>query len=315
MIDTIFECLSQDGNGYDKLSKMNQIRMQMFFLFLSLATHRYKYDGLPQELPSWCLEKILNLYGQAVIFKVEDEYICTSAVNSSMLNIYGEPCEVDTIAINGMSFGRKYVKKTININNNELTSTNQDAVLIKNNIYSIPTYALLKPFIDRLCFIWESAGINAGLSRVIALVHCNKDLSGVVKAELGKIMGGTKNGLAIVGEKSNILDKIEKVDLKVEYTPDKYWEDFDNTFNLACELVGITTDMNKAKKERVVVAQVESNDELTTIIEDSFLEYRQLGMQEVKQLFGLSVVVDNKVEKVKATKPTDNKDITAEESN
>ena len=162
--------------------------------------------------------------------------------------------------------------------------------------------------VERLCFIWESAGINAGLSRVLALIHCNKDVSGIVKSEIGKIMGGTRNGLAIVSDKSNVLEKIEKLDLKIEYTPDKYWLDFDNTFNLICEVVGITTDMNKAKKERVLTAQVESNDELTSVVGKGYLGFRKLAVEDMNELFGLNISVDE-YKDIKSTKPTDNVDM------
>lgn len=302
--DLVFDCLVKEGSGYEKLSKMNQIKMQMFFLFLSIATQRFKYKGLPDELPSWCLEKIINLYGQAVVFKVGDQYVCTQAVNSSLLNIYGEPCQVQPVALNGMSFPVVYVKDTIINNNDTLDSVIQNAVLIKNNIYSIPTYALIKPFVERLCFIWESAGINAGLSRVVALIHCNKDISGAVRSELGKMLGGTKTGIAIVSEKSGILEQIDKLDLKVEYTPDKYWQDFDNTFNMICQLVGITTDMNKNKKERVVVAQVESNDEVTSLIEHGYAKYRELACEELNRVFGLNVELEQ-LQDIKVTNPND----------
>ena len=173
---------------------------------------------------------------------------------------------------------------------------------------------MIKPMVDRLCFIWESAGINAGLSRVLALVHCNKDISGVVKSEIGKIMGGTRTGLAIVADKSNVLDKIEKLDLKIDYTPQEYWADFDNTFNLICEVVGITTDMNKAKKERVLTAQVESNDELTSIVAKGYIGFRKNSCEEANELFGLSMSVEE-YKQIKSTKPLDNKEMVNGQNN
>lgn len=305
MRDMVFDCLCQGGNGYNKLTEMNQIEFQMFFLFLSIATHRFKWDGLPKELPNWCLEKVVNLYGQGVVVKVGEQYACTSAVNSALLDLYGEPCEVQAVALNGVNLGRYYVKDTMIQNQDSIQKVNKNAVLVKNNLYSIPTYALIKPFIKKLCFIWESAGINAGLSRIVALIHCNKDVAGTIKNELGKILGGTKSGIAVINERNNVLEKLDKLDLKVEYTPDKYWLDFDNTFNKICELIGITCDMNKSKKERVLVSQVESNDELTTIVEDTFLEYRKLACDEMKELWCLDVSVENKEEQVKTTNPND----------
>lgn len=308
MNDEILNVLKNDGAGYNKLSEMNKISFQMLLLFLTIATERYEWKGLPKEIKPYQLEKILNLFGQAVFFKVGNKYVVTQAVNSSLLNIYGEPTQVQPVALNGKSFPLVRVYEDIEQVDGKYVEMKKEGILIKNNIYSIPTYALIKPMVDRLCFIWESAGINAGLSRVLALVHCNKDISGVVKSEIGKIMGGTRNGLAIVSDKSNVLEKIEKLDLKVEYVPDKYWEDFDNTFNLICEVVGITTDMNKAKKERVLTAQVESNDELTSIVAKGYLGYRKNSCEEINELFGLSMSVDE-YKQIKSTKPLDNKEL------
>ena len=307
--DLMLQILTNDGAGYNKLNNMNKITFQMLLLFLTIATERYEWKGLPKEIKPYQLEKILNLFGQAVLFKVGTKYIVTQAVNSSLLNVYGEPTEVQPVALNGRSFPRVRVyDDVVEGKDGKLEVAKKEAVLIKNNMYSLPTYAMIKPMVDRLCFIWESAGINAGLSRVLALVHCNKDISGVVKSEIGKIMGGTRTGLAIVSDKSNVLDKIEKLDLKIEYVPDKYWEDFDNTFNLICEVVGITTDMNKAKKERVLTAQVESNDELTSVVAKGYLGFRKNACEEAKELFQLDMSCDE-YKQIKSTKPTDNKEM------
>lgn len=311
--DLMLQVLSNDGAGYNKLSEMNKISFQMLLLFLTIASERYEWKGLPKEISQWNLEKILNLYGQAVIFRVGEKYLVTQAVNSSLLNVYGQPMQVQPIALNGRSFPVVQVYDDIQEKDGKLVEVKKNGVLIKNNMFSLPTYALIKPMVDRLCFIWESAGINAGLSRVLALVHCNKDISGVVKSEIGKIMGGTRNGLAIISDKSNVLDKIEKLDLKVEYVPDKYWQDFDNTFNLICETIGITTDMNKAKKERVLTAQVESNDELTSIVAKGYLGFRKLACEEIKDLFSIDMSCEE-YKDIKSTKPLDNKEMLNKQS-
>lgn len=312
--DLILQALQNDGAGYNKLGEMNKITFQMMLLFITIATERYEWKGLPKEIKPYQLEKILNLFGQAVLFKVGNNYIVTQAVNSSTLNVYGEPMEVQPVALNGKSFPRVRVYDDVVEVGGKYEVAKRNGVLIKNNMFSLPTYAMIKPMVDRLCFIWESAGINAGLSRVLALVHCNKDISGVVKSEIGKIMGGTRTGLAIVSDKSNVLEKIEKLDLKVDYVPNDYWTDFDNTFNLICEVVGLTTDMNKAKKERVLTAQVESNDELTSVVAKGYLGFRKNSCEDAKEVFGLSMSVDE-YKQIKSTKPTDNKMLVNGENN
>ena len=304
--DLIFQCLINNGNGYEKLDKMQQIEVQLFIYIFGIINEQFKWEGLPKEIKPYNIEKVLNMYGQGVLFKVNDNnYAFCNAVNTNMLNIYGEPAEVQPVAINGMTFDRVRV-------NTKLGETGeiemQNAVLIKNNLTSTPTYAMVKPFVEELAFIWQSKGINAGLSRVKALIHTNKNNASSIKQQLKSILGSSTM-IPVVSEKTNILKEIEKLDFNVEYEPDKYWEDFDKTFATLCQWVGITTNLSQNKKERLIVSEVESNDELTTISEDARLSFRKLGCKQAKELFGLDATCENKVPDVKATQPMDNQDL------
>lgn len=301
--DIIFNYLIT-GQDYNKLDAMQKIQVQLFIYIFGIINQQFKWEGLPPELKSYNVEKVLNMYGQGVLFKYEGQYVFCNAVNSSFLNIYGEPVKVQPIAINGMNFD------VVNVNTNidsEGEITLKDGVLIKNNLTSTPTYAMIKPFVEHLAFIWESKGINAGLSRVKALIHANKNNASVIKKELKNIIGSA-SAIPVVSEKTNILKEIEKLDFNIEYTPDKYWEDFDKTFATICGWLGITTNLSQNKKERLIVSEVESNDELTTISEDTRLDFRKQGCEEVKELFGLEITCENKVPDVKATQPMDNQE-------
>lgn len=301
MNDLILQCLIEGGRGYDKLTTMKKIEYQMFVLFMDITNTQFKWEGLPKEIKPYNLEKILNLYGQGVFFKYGDDYLVCSCSNTSLLNIYGEPIEVLPIALNGITFDRVYISSSIGLDKKVNV---KNAVRIRNNLTSTPTYFMLKPFVEKLCFIWESMGINAGLSRVKYLIHANKQLAGSIKSELKKLVGGSEC-IPVVNEKVNILKEIEKLDFNIPYEPDKYWQDFDKTFQFMCQMCGITTNVSNNKKERLIVSEVESNDELTTLLEDSRLEFRKQGCEEINELFGLNVSVDNKVEEVKPTNPTE----------
>ena len=301
--DIIFDTLLT-GRDYNKLDDMQKIKVQMFVWIMSIVNEQFEWKGLPPEIKPHNIEKVLNFYGQGVLFKVGGSFAFTNAVNSASLNIYGEPCEVQPIAVNGMSFPRVVVNTTINYNGNLQP---QEGVLIKNNLFSVPTYFLLKPFIDHLCFIWESKGINAGLSRIKAIIHSNKSLAGTLKSQIKSVIGSS-SAIPVISEKTNILKEIEKLDFNVEYTPEKYWEDFDKTLATIFSMIGITTNLSQNKKERLIVSEVESNDELTTISEDTRLHFRKMGCEEVNSFFQQSWSVENKVPDVKATSPMDNDD-------
>ena len=304
--DLIFECLLNNGQGYKKLNKMQQIEVQLFIYIFGIINEQFKWKGLPKEIKPYNIEKVLNMYGQGVLFKVNDNnYAFCNAVNTNMLNIYGEPAEVQPVAINGKSFNRVAVNTTINEKNDIVL---QNAVLIKNNLTSTPTYAMIKPMVEELAFIWQSKGINAGLSRVKVLIHANKSVASGIKQQLKSILGSSEM-MPVVSEKTNILKEIEKLDFNVEYEPDKYWEDFDKCFATICQWLGITTNLSQNKKERLIVSEVESNDELTTISEDARLSFRKMGCEQAKELFGLDITCENKVPDVKATQPMDNQEL------
>ena len=304
--DLIFQCLLNSGQGYEKLDKMQQIEVQLFIYIFGILNEQFKWEGLPKEIKPYNLEKVLNMYGQGVLFKEGDSYAFCNAVNTNMLNIYGEPAEVQPVAINGMSFDRKVVNNYLYKEGQQPAELKeQNAVLIKNNLTSTPTYAMVKPLVEELAFIWQSKGINAGLSRVKALIHTNKNNASTIKQQLKQILGSSTM-IPVVSEKTNILKEIEKLDFNVEYEPDKYWQDFDKTFATLCQWVGITTNLSQDKKERLIVSEVESNDELTTISEDARLSFRKMGCEQAKELFGLELTCENKVPDVKATQPMDN---------
>ncbi len=302
--DLVFQCLLANGKDYEKLDKMQQIKVQLFLYIFGVINEQFKWTGLPDTIKPYNVEKILNMYGQGVLFKVGDDFAFCNAVNTNMLNIYGEPCEVQPVAINGMSFDRVQVN---NMYDGKETKE-QNAVLIKNNLTSTPTYAMIKPMVEELAFIWESKGINAGLSRIKVLIHANKNISSTIRQQVKSIVGSSSM-FPVVSEKTNILKEIEKLDFNVEYTPEKYWEDFDKTFATICSWLGITTNISQDKKERLIVSEVESNDELTTISEDARLTFRKLGCEDANKLFSLSINCENKVPDVKATSPQDNDDL------
>ena len=298
MNDLLLQCLIQDGRGYEKLTTMKKIEYQLFVFFLEVSNTQFKWEGLPKEIKPYNLEKILNLYGQCVFFKYGEDYLVCSCANTSLLNIYGEPVQVLPVALNGMTFDQVNVSSVVE----KGTLQVKNGVRIRNNLTCTPTYFMLKPFIEKLCFIWESMGINAGLSRVKYLLHANKSLASGIKSEIKKLVGGSEC-IPVVNEKVNMMKEIEKLDFNIPYEPSKYWEDFDKTFQFTLQLCGITTNVSSGKKERLIVSEVESNDELTTLAEDTRLEFRKQGCEEIKELFDLDISVENKVEEVKPTQP------------
>ena len=58
--------------------------------------------------------------------------------------------------------------------------------------------------------------------------------------------------------------------------------------------VGIPNAANAEKKERLIAAEVESNDTTTSILSDLWLENLQLGVKQTNDMFGLSISVEKR---------------------
>ena len=58
--------------------------------------------------------------------------------------------------------------------------------------------------------------------------------------------------------------------------------------------VGIRNAANTEKKERLIAAEVESNDTTTSILSDLWLENLQLGVKQTNEMFGLSISVEKR---------------------
>lgn len=298
MLDLLVYINNEDLKTLETVNK--NIYMQMTILFMNLLQSQFKWKGIPDEIPEWVIEKILTLYGQGVLFKIEDtnKYAFCMCSYASKLTLYGEPISVIPLGLNGRSFDVVHVKEDVDEQGNIIR---QNAVLFKNNTNCISSYFMLKPFIERLCFIWESLGINEGLSRIKSIIYSNKDVAPYIKSQISKILG-SPSLIPVISEKSNILKEIEKLDLDVAYEPSLYWEDFDNTFQFILQMCGINCNLATNKKERLIVPEVNANNEFITLAEDTRLDYRRYACNDTKRIFNIDINVENRVIDIKYDK-------------
>lgn len=277
------------------LENMQDIDGLMYLLLMSITAQLFRWENLPDDIKPHIVEEILFQYGAAVFFKVGDHYICLPASNQYDLNMYGEMVKVKPIGLNGAEMPDRYIHENWVVRGESAVLQNPvDAVLIKNNLQTISTWAFLTPFIDRLVFTWQSMGINQALAnRLTGFIHANKDNSGAIYAALNSVLG-SKSPFKVISEKDNTLEGISTVDIGVEYIPEKFWVDFTNTLDLIYTILGINNKMAVEKRERLITSEVEVNNASIQLFRDSMYQFRKEAAEEINALFGLNV-------KVKAT--------------
>lgn len=276
----------------NKVDLMQEIETQLFIFIQSIIEYRFEYKNLPDEIPTYIIEDNLFNYGSCVFFKDNFFYYALSGANGNTLDVYGNPLKVRPIAKNGMQFDERTNVQYFDFKNNKIIE--KDCVIIYNNRYRMSTYSLIYPFVNRLCYLWQSLGINAALTRIKALIVSNKDQAPTLKALFNKFFDSEKI-FAIVNDKSNLRENIvDKLDFNIPNQQKDLWEDFDKTFNLLLMFCGINSNNNIDKKERLLVDELHINDILTTIIMDSYFEIRVKAIEAINKLFGLNIEIIDK---------------------
>lgn len=280
------------GGRPDKIETMQDIEMVLTIFFEQIATSQIKWKSIPKEIPFYIVERVLFYFGSGILFKNKElgKYFFLPNAWSGEINIYGEPIGVKPIGING---------QTLNVDN--ISVSNQydydgnivneiNGVLIRNNEQYLSTYFYLKPIISRLAFIWQGLGINEGLSRIKAIIHANKDVAGALSRQF-KQMIGNASPVAVVSDKKFSSDDMDTFNLDVQYSPKEYWDDWHETLSLGLTFLGINNSYNEGKKERLLVDEVNSNNEFINCSLETRLRFRKDGCEKAKEIFGLNIEV------------------------
>ena len=137
--------------------------------------------------------------------------------------------------------------------------------------------------------IWKNALNNLEVSNVFGIFQTSAlNKSAVQNALDGMIKRGF--GVVAINEKA-LLKEIEKFDLQIPYMADKYNEDFMQTFQQMLNAVGINSNPY-AKKERMVVDEVNSNNEFLERCDNSFYLYRKNALEKANKLWGSNLNVE-----------------------
>ena len=81
-----------------------------------------------------------------------------------------------------------------------------------------------------------------------------------------------------------------------------------NMNNTIGERASITLDFKKKLEEKTKLEVIMEDERLTSVVAKGYLGFRKLACDDAKDVFGLSMSCEE-YEKIKSTKPTDNKDM------
>lgn len=254
---------------------------------------RYKWKGLPKNIPSWRVEQMLYYRGSLALFKAGKEYYILPYASTKGINLIGLPNAIQPVSFNGEApekdGARLLGDKELVINNKGGYDENADAVILydKYNAIVNPTgvvsrWAMVLPILHEICNRFAYLGINLRNSQGKYLIICKDEkTAGVVSQQLDQLFASAKN-YALVRS----MFEVQVINNQVDYQEQQIWEDIASWNSLRLEGIGVEHNGLFNKKERQINGELSGVKNQTNAILLNGLKARQDFVEQAKELFG-----------------------------
>ena len=277
MISTQF---SKENISYNYDTFMNMYR-RMAKIVLSMFT----YENLPDSMDQRFLEQSLFEDGQASVLYDTDKklVINTRCADNGEINIYNLPTRINCFSVNFRTDRIVYngiIEESLN--------KETQAVLMLNDEERLPSWVYVFEYAERLADAQKTIDINVRAQRTPILILGSKKQKLSLENMYAQYDGYKP---VIMGDEDYLSqDSIKAVNTGAPYVADKIqnlkkeiWNEFLGTFGI--------NNINIEKKERLISAESDSNNEVTNYALKSYFDARKKAVKQINELFGTNIEV------------------------
>ena len=277
MISTQF---SKENISYNYDTFMNMYR-RMAKIVLSMFT----YENLPDSMDQRFLEQSLFEDGQASVLYDTDKklVINTRCADNGEINIYNLPTRINCFSVNFRTDRIVYngiIEESLN--------KETQAVLMLNDEERLPSWVYVFEYAERLADAQKTIDINVRAQRTPILILGSKKQKQSLENMYAQYDGYKP---VIMGDEDYLSqDSIKAVNTGAPYVADKIqnlkkeiWNEFLGTFGI--------NNINVEKKERLISAESDSNNEVTNYALKSYFDARKKAVKQINELFGTNIEV------------------------
>lgn len=247
----------------------------------SIGTNVFKWEGMPKEIRPFYPEQTLYRQGMCAMIQLPgtDLYdIFPVAYGSISLDLHGEPIA-----------WRVYVLGDTAISN-QIRNTQYDkdnSVLIWNNPMRTPMSKYVESQVLKMLKVDSALDTNVMVQNTPVYVKADKENTLLAK----NLFATFELEPAVFATKRTMDDaSIDVINLNVDFIGDKLSDQYETYHNRILRYLGIG-HLPVEKQERMLTGEVDSNDELMSIITRNRLECREHACQHIKDVFGLDIEV------------------------
>ena len=269
-IDKHFLGFSSD---YDYLDKKKNIINQMAYLFNRTVT-MFEYHNLPETIPPKELELLLQSNGFGIFLKIDNDFYVVNGGLGGEGDVYNRPTKA-VVSI-------PYLKY------NETLNIGEDCIILKSD----STLTGLKPMFDKYIHLLNENNISMLLTvvntRIQSIISANDDRTVESAKEFLKDIQDGKLGVIAESQLFNSL-KVSNSNTRNNNISDLIELEQYMKASLFNE-IGLSANYNM-KKERLINAEVELNNDVLYPLIDDMIQCREEGLKQINELFDLDIQV------------------------
>ena len=260
---------------YDYLEKKRNIGIENEITY-NKTMAMFKYHNLPDSLPCYELENLLQKNGFACVAKVESELYAFDGGLGGEPDVYYRPT-ICTVANPALNLSRDFV-------------INKDCVIVKNDSNLVGLSHTISKY-NTLITENEITILIALINSRMSVIFSGSDSATKTSAE--QYLNMIKQGkLGVISDNAFL----ESLSINMgNNTRNNVFEDLIrlNMYLKASLNNSIGLNSNTAlKKERLITAEIDVNNTSLYPLIDDMLECRRIGVEKINELFGTEITVE-----------------------
>lgn len=298
----LFNCIDVSLGGKSKtMKRIAQYKNQLEFMnalarLTKRALARYSFEGLPITVNERVLKMALLFHGCVCFFEKEGNILALPALPNSNLNLYGEWKSCFVYGRNGFNAQIPlYIpgadeSKTINKGDINLSMKDKpNGVFVRENEFMYPFMNYCITYAEKIADCMRTIDVTRKNIKKPFIITAEEQLVPTIK----KFFDNRDNNEEyIVSSGVFPADRISLLPIETNADSIKaatdlmewYYNDFDNLCNW-------NSNANPDKKERLLVDEVNSNNESMSEVRDNFIEYLQEQIDNVNKYLGTNIKV------------------------
>ena len=260
---------------YDYLEKKRNIGIENEITY-NKTMAMFKYHNLPDSLPCYELENLLQKNGFACVAKVESELYAFDGGLGGEPDVYYRPT-ICTVANPALNLSKDFV-------------INKDCVIVKNDSNMVGLSHTISKY-NTLLTENEITILIALINSRMSVIFSGSDSATKTSAE--QYLSMIKQGkLGVISDNAFL----ESLSINMgNNTRNNVFEDLIrlNMYLKASLNNSIGLNSNTAlKKERLITAEIDVNNTSLYPLIDDMLECRRIGVEKINELFGTEITVE-----------------------